>query len=1038
MDATPTKGVSDHDIENLVMLYEEQKVAQAAVARMADAGLGEQAKYLPITNDIDTRAADSLGVGGSFLTAGSRNYGSLGAVAEWMGNKVTGIINDFKKNAKEGLDPSLYKLAQNPEAAIEYSTLNAQLRNIPEKYIIDVEGKQFKHAATFRWEQDMADTTKAFDDLMQTNPSVEKLNAARAELDKLAAKKPTIATPDAPVAIPIKTKEALDVAKVHVETNGKRLNGIAPVRTAQGGRFNRDPEVFYPTPVDPKDYPFFGIVVDESITAGWGRHKTLYATSAEELQKMSAKITQGNPQLKVRFAKDAEDWYASNGQFAQDKTLTDNYLDTLAQRKGVSAPYIVPTDPQKVVSDLLSWHMERETAHVRELVLAKYEKQFEELNMLGESFTNAQTSKFSGIRRVKHVEEVVENPYTDYIKTALGVPKTTNYPLWTNFNRMADKKVSQVLNAVSGAVHRAKSIDELEDVNAMLESAGYKGAAYDADMEIFANSSMPRGKLEGIVRKSNSLLATVVLRLDAINSINNAVSANVLLGSETKAILRAIDKGDANAVGALAKIGVPGTGQKILSPTKMIAKSFGRYYKMLRGDEELRALKEFYTENRFITSISDQHKWTMDNLTMTGKETIQTAEGKVKLVHDKLKDWADKGEKWTGNRHAEEMNRFVAADVMMQITDIAIKQGVMSPRQRLSYINTFVNRTQGNYLAAQRPGMFKGPIGQSIGLFQTYQFNLMQQLLRHVGEGGAKDAMTMMAMQATIHGMNGLPAFHAVNNHIIGTASGNENHRDLYDTTYGLVGKEAGDWLLYGAGSNAIGLLHPDLKFNLYTRGDINPRHLTVVPTNVSDIPIVSAYSKFLGNLYDTGKKLIQGGDVGTTLLQGFEHNGISRPLAGLAQTLEATTNPNLVSYSTSKKGNIVASNDLVSLSNLARIAGAKPLDEAIAIDSAYRINAYGLKDAKKRRVLGSALKTHMMAGNLPATDMLLDFQGKYMEYGGQQENFSKWVRTQYKSANLSQANKLAEDLGSWESQAMQKIMGGDTLDDFYDKSPEE
>jgi len=135
----------------------------------------------------------------------------------------------------------------------------------------------------------------------------------------------------------------------------------------------------------------------------------------------------------------------------------------------------------------------------------------------------------------------------------------------------------------------------------------------------------------------------------------------------------------------------------------------------------------------------------------------------------------------------------------------------MSAKEQLAYINTFVNRTQGNYLAAQRPMMFHGPIGQAVGLFQTYQFNLLQQLLRHVGEGHSKDAMTLLGLQGTIHGMNGLPAFNAVNTNLIGNASGNTEHRDAYDAVYGIAGKSAGDWLTYGLASNTMGLLHPDL-----------------------------------------------------------------------------------------------------------------------------------------------------------------------------------------------------------------------------------
>jgi len=177
--------------------------------------------------------------------------------------------------------------------------------------------------------------------------------------------------------------------------------------------------------------------------------------------------------------------------------------------------------------------------------------------------------------------------------------------------------------------------------------------------------------------------------------------------------------------------------------------------------------------------------------------------------------------------------------------------------------------------------MIQGPIGQAIGLFQTYQFNLMQQLLRHVGEGSAKDAATLLALQGTIHGMNGLPAFNAINTHIVVNASVNTEHRDLYDSLYGAVGKQAGNWLMYGVGSNW--LLHPDLKVNLYTRGDINPRHLTIIPTDLSQVPIIQAGVKFFGNIFETAGKLAAGGDVSQTILQGLEHNSISRPLAGLA-----------------------------------------------------------------------------------------------------------------------------------------------------------
>ena len=210
----------------------------------------------------------------------------------------------------------------------------------------------------------------------------------------------------------------------------------------------------------------------------------------------------------------------------------------------------------------------------------------------------------------------------------------------------------------------------------------------------------------------------------------------------------------------------------------------------------------------------------------------------------------------------------------------------------------------------------------------------------------------MMGLQSTIYGMKGLPAFDAINTHIIGNASGNKNHRDMYDVVVGAAGKDAGEWLLYGAASNALGLISPDLKFNLYTRGDINPRNVTLIPVNPANIPFVQASGKFFSSVAETYTKLAQGGNVWTTLLQGIEHAGVNRPLSGLAQTMQAFGNPRMQSFSTSNKGNVVAANDLLSLANLARLAGAKPLDEAAVIDRAYNLEVYAAKDAAKRRTL--------------------------------------------------------------------------------------
>jgi hypothetical protein len=1012
--AGPLVGINNHVIENMVIIKEQQRLYQGGTDNAAAIALG--GKWFDQLEEITPgfggkieQGANQGGAGAGLATAASSNYGTLAASVEHIGNVTSRAIHEFKQKTTEVLEPMLFKMAGNRKAAIEWSALNQKVRSIEGEYALNELGDALEPAVIVRWRQRAIQAEEAGEEFLEEMPIPRNPNMeARIELG---------------------TKEVRDLAAAHIEINGVRTGKMAGIRMAQGTMYNRGPDVFYPVPVDPSDYKFFAMVTDESITSG-NQSKTLFAATSEELDGMIKKIKQGDPRLRVRTKGEAERYFSSEGKWDYEKTLTSNYLDTAAHRKGVSAPFLIATDPEKIVKDTLKWHMDRETGLVREAVSAKYEVPFEELKRLGDDFTNVGTSKFGSVSSSDFADDIVKNPYVDYIKTALNIRKTNDYPWWVNTNKLADEAVSKMFKKINDVRIKAKSADELGEINSIMQEAGYTGASYDAGMNIFANSGPARGTLANTVQKSNSVMATVVLRMDTLNAVNNAVSANVLLGGETKSILRALKAGGPEAekaIGALAYIKVPGTDRSIFSAQKLIANSMAKFGRVGRDSPEFK----FYQDNGYMTRITDQYSDVLGDLAYNPALGTKTWSQNIDKAFKKAADIGDQAEILTGNRLAEEFNRFVAGDVMKQLTDVAVAQKLMTAKEQLAYINTFVNRTQGNYLAAQRPHMFQGPIGQSIGLFQTYQFNLMQQLLRHVGEGHSKDAMTLLGLQGSIHGMNGLPAFGAINTHLIGNASGNDAHRDAYDTVYGIAGKEAGDWLMYGAASNAAGLLHPDLKVNLYTRGDINPRHVTLVPISPASVPIVQATGKFMKNLFATSDKLAAGGDVTTTILQGLEHNGLSRPLAGLAQTLEGFNNPEGVSYSTSKKGNVIASNDLLSLANVGRMLGGKPLDEAIAIDAAYRFKAYAAKDTQARTALGAAIKTTMLAGESPTQEQVETFAQKYAEMGGRQKEFAGWFSRLNKDANSSHANELSRSLSSPFTQSMQKIMGGRELKDF-------
>jgi hypothetical protein len=283
----------------------------------------------------------------------------------------------------------------------------------------------------------------------------------------------------------------------------------------------------------------------------------------------------------------------------------------------------------------------------------------------------------------------------------------------------------------------------------------------------------------------------------------------------------------------------------------------------------------------------------------------------------------------------------------------------------------------------------------------------------------------MMGLQAGIYGMNGLPAFNAINTHIIGNAGGNVNHLTGYDAVMSLGGKEAGEWLLYGGLSNGLSIFHPDLKSNIYNRGDINPRNLTLVPVDPSKVPIYQATERLLSNTFEGFKQIGMGADVSSTFLRGLEQNGISRPLAGLALVLEGMGRPDEKVVSMSQQGRMVAAHDLWSLQSLMRIGGAKPLDEAIVQDQLFRVNSWRSRDVEKRKQLGEAIKKTLVGGNVPTQEQLDTFAYQYAKFGGKQDEYAGWMANLYTQTSVSKAEELRTKLGAPGNMSMQYIMQG-------------
>lgn len=990
--------VDSNEIAGMAFIKTQQKAYQQGIDNVLANHIPEDLlNRLWHPGDDMMLKTNRFGSGPGLLTFANGGYHTPESWAEAMGSATSAIKKSFKDETSTKLQGVLNKIVSKQDVALEFESINKHLMSTSELYGINATG-------------DAIEPLKMLD-----------YKAAIAKGEKVAY--PTVQE-GAALSIPFRSPDVRDAWNLRTQLTGDRTQAFQEVRNAQGLTDMKDVRALRPIRHDPKDYPYYAVVEDPSIT-GVGHKSMIHAASPSELEALIQKVPSN---YNVYKGDQLKQYFKANGEFDYEMTLHENYIDADLKRSGVNNPFFMRTDPQKIATSFLQDHLKSDDIFARELVNAKFEGEFGFLRKQGEQYTSTATSKYTGSYR--DIENSVQNPYLNYVKTALDISQIGEHPYLLGLNQKLDAAVSKTWNTITQVAQGARSLEDLGKVNELMDKFGVKSAYYDAATELLANHSAPKGVLTNFVGKANNMISTLVTRLDPLNAINNAVGSTILYGSELKSFMAAMSKSDSELAGKLNGLlktprasetslnaATAGSVDQVTTPGKVLQQAIKNWFDPEAVTASGVPLKEYYKSNGWSTRLVDQAIQMMEDLTLTGTESAGTMNAKLQSAFANFKDLVQKGEKFSGNKYAEEFNRFVSADSMRQLTDIGVSAGRITDQEAIGYINTFVNRTQGNIQASQRPLMFQGAIGQAVGLFQSYQFNLMQQLFRHVSEGAPKDAAMLLGLQGTMYGMNGLPGFNYLNTHIVGTASGNPKHTDAYSATYGIAGKSVGDLLLYGLPSNM-------LRANLYTRGDINPRQVTVIPVNPVDIPFVNASMKMYDNVATTLGKMANGGSVWETLLQGIEHNGLSRPLAGIAQTAQALTHNGEV-FSTTSKGSISGGNDLMAWATMARLAGGKPFDESIANDQVFRITAYQAADHNKLEALNQAVKSSVIAGASPDPDQIAHFAASYAAIGGKQAQFNKYMLAQIKNANTSKANQIMTNLKNPYAQKMQQVMGG-------------
>lgn len=974
-------------------------------------------RFMDASTNLSQQVSER-GAGAGTFSASNADYGRQAELfVQDTGKQVALVSQKWRDEAIGSMSSHINAVRDSIEASAELGVITTALRRDARKYYLLTE--ELEPGITGRLVDREAVKILESGKASSLDEAIEALKNSSSPQDKIRGE------------YRITDQKVTDFLGASTSLNGERVQKSTTLLNASGLARELDSRAVYVPPVDTKRYPFFAFVSAKAKLGANTDLAMITAKSAEQLRSLAKTVN--DDEFEVIFKEDTKKFFKAKGQYDYSQQINESSVNSALQKKGILGDFFPETRGENVLEDYVRWHGNASDNLVRQAVQVKSRQFFSELQFLSSQFDVASTSSVKGISLLRRE---VQNPFTDYTKTALNISKQSEYPLLDSLNEFVDRIGTGLYTGLDTLWtefrgSKGKDLVSLQKANDLMKEAGL-GTPYDTmEQYLVANEKYPRNLIKDSFQKANAWLATTVLRLDFVNPLINIISTPIMLGTEVSSLRTLIGKDSelAGKFNELRNIKIPGQEAAVPSTTKLIGQAIGNFF---GKDKDL--LLARYKDNGDIRDISQLYHEVLDDLSYR-------AGRKPSEWNEKVNSAIEKGSKITGNDFAEEFTRFISADVMRQLSDPLIGAGKLTLKEQNAYISSFVNRVQGNYISSQRPVVFQGTTGAAVGLFQTYAFNVLQQLFRHVENGDKRAVLTFAGLQTSIYGMNGLPFFDAINQHLIGTASGNTGHKDAY-SQLPAANKELGDWMLYGTASAFP--LFGEKSPSLYSRGDINPRHISILPINPLDIPAVSASIKLVGSIAGFGSQVAQGADLSSSFLQGLEHQGWSRPLAGFAQVLAGQT--------TTGKGSLIsAANDLETTSMLARIPdrlinfggvqrlmGARPMDESVALNNLYRNKSYDAMDRAKIEALGQTVKTKLYGNKMPSSEEMDTFMQKYQQSGGRIENFSSSMQRWMKDSNTSVVNQMAQKLGSSSGKKMQSLMGGEMLRDYSSIASEE
>lgn len=789
-----------------------------------------------------------------------------------------------------------------------------------------------------------------------------------------------------------------EVAQFYTQHSAKN-NSIASRRrdlAATNGKTSTiDPNVLYSPPRDLRTQKYFAFIVPKTFKEGQDpRRFMIYGeTEAEYEAKRLAVEQKYGKDYRVLTKKDTQEYKEALGEYADGSIFDEMEFDSKMFNKGRSSELFPNTDASQsaTLERYRTWTIKQEESLLRAGVELRYDGVVSGLRRMDDFYRSVEDST---------LDKTWREPATiwkDTLSTMVNArARGSNLEsMWVRVNDYMGEKGSQFIERTLSGLSKngSKQLDQrdLAEFNKKLEDAGYQ-SPFDNVMQVALSSpdTVKSNAFPAAVKTLSNLISTLMLRLDPANSILQLVSTPILMLpvlQEAKISLRNTEAGQ--RLKAATGVTNPATGEVEPTTAKLMMNATRAFW----SDEGKVFIQEMKDRN-IISDHLSQYLQVTDMSQLNGRHAM-------KAVNDKIDQVAYYGSKVSGHNFAEEFSRFLVAHAVRDLAEI---RGL--PREESwALISGAVDKVHGVYAGAQRPQLFQGVLGQSVGLYQTYFFNFAQNLLKYTADGGKKQALSMAALQTSIFGIQSLPGFQALNNMIGKTNSQNE---DLYTLSNADDPESASQYAMYGLASHMFGT-----PIDFTTRGSLTARNMLVIPTQFQDLPIVGTLAKAYGNMRQVAQNATdENVPTSQALLHGLAHNAMNRPLQGVASIVlgNVTTNEGQVNWMNSNYVGYNVANDLNWGAMFARAIGTRPLNETI-VQSAYFRNAE-YKANYRRGIADIGGQIQLAAdGSALTSQSYGDFAIKYEQAGGEIQNFNAYWGRQLKAAGDGAMNAFQEEM---------------------------